>query len=57
MVIAHRHITRLVGRTNSYLTTPSPFLDAGHFVWEDTAAEYAAQVSTWWAANRADTNP
>lgn len=24
-------------------------LDAGHFVWEDAAAEYAAAVSAWWA--------
>jgi pimeloyl-ACP methyl ester carboxylesterase len=25
-------------------------LDAGHFTWEDTAAEYAALVTSWWRA-------
>jgi pimeloyl-ACP methyl ester carboxylesterase len=24
-------------------------LDAGHFVWEDAAEEYAALVDAWWA--------
>jgi len=24
-------------------------VDAGHFVWEDAADEYAALVSAWWA--------
>ena len=23
-------------------------LDAGHFTWEDAAAEYAALVTSWW---------
>jgi|GEM_PF-258943 len=32
-------------------------LDAGHFVWEDTAEEYAALVSTWWGAHRANITP
>jgi pimeloyl-ACP methyl ester carboxylesterase len=32
-------------------------LDAGHFVWEDAADEYAALVSTWWAAHRANIDP
>jgi pimeloyl-ACP methyl ester carboxylesterase len=25
-------------------------LDAGHFTWEDSAAEYAALVTSWWRA-------
>lgn len=24
-------------------------VDAGHFIWEDAADEYAALVSAWWA--------
>jgi pimeloyl-ACP methyl ester carboxylesterase len=32
-------------------------LDAGHFVWEDAADEYAALVSSWWAAHRPNINP
>jgi pimeloyl-ACP methyl ester carboxylesterase len=24
-------------------------IDAGHFVWEDAAAEYAARITSWWA--------
>jgi len=24
-------------------------IDAGHFVWEDGAADYAALISAWWA--------
>jgi pimeloyl-ACP methyl ester carboxylesterase len=31
-------------------------LDAGHFVWEDAADEYAALVSSWWVAHRADSS-
>jgi pimeloyl-ACP methyl ester carboxylesterase len=30
-------------------------LDAGHFTWEDSAAEYAALVTGWWRAS-ADTS-
>jgi hypothetical protein len=25
-------------------------LDAGHFTWEDSAADYAALVTSWWRA-------
>jgi len=25
------------------------FIDAGHFIWEDAADEYAAHVESWWA--------
>jgi pimeloyl-ACP methyl ester carboxylesterase len=25
------------------------FVDGGHFIWEDTAGEYAALVAAWWA--------
>ena len=32
-------------------------LDAGHFVWEDAADEYAALVSSWWAGHRPNINP
>jgi hypothetical protein len=24
-------------------------VDAGHFIWEDAADEYAALVNAWWA--------
>ena len=24
-------------------------IDAGHFVWEDAAADYAARITGWWA--------
>ena len=27
------------------------FLDSGHFAWEDAADQYAALVTSWWAAN------
>jgi pimeloyl-ACP methyl ester carboxylesterase len=29
------------------------FIDAGHFVWEDAADEYAALVTAWWAGGYA----
>ena len=28
-------------------------IDAGHFVWEDAADEYATLVTSWWSGNRA----
>ena len=30
-------------------------IDAGHFVWEDAADEYAALVTRWWHAGHANT--
>jgi len=29
-------------------------IDAGHFTWEDAAADYAALVSSWWCRGHAD---
>jgi pimeloyl-ACP methyl ester carboxylesterase len=26
-------------------------LDAGHFIWEDAADQYATLVTAWWALN------
>jgi pimeloyl-ACP methyl ester carboxylesterase len=28
-------------------------IDAGHFTWEDAAAEYAALVTSWWCGGYA----
>ena len=38
---------------NSALT----LIDAGHFVWEDAADEYAALVTNWWNGGYASTGP
>jgi pimeloyl-ACP methyl ester carboxylesterase len=32
-------------------------IDAGHFTWEDAAAEYAALVTTWWCGGYAASGP
>ena len=32
-------------------------IDAGHFTWEDAAAEYAALVSSWWCGGYASSGP
>jgi pimeloyl-ACP methyl ester carboxylesterase len=32
-------------------------IDAGHFVWEDSAEEYAALVTGWWSGGCATTGP
>jgi hypothetical protein len=31
----------------------SDLLDAGHFIWEDAADQYAARVTSWWAGGYA----
>jgi pimeloyl-ACP methyl ester carboxylesterase len=32
-------------------------IDAGHFTWEDAAAEYAAIVTSWWGGGYAACGP
>jgi len=32
-------------------------IDAGHFTWEDAAAEYAALVTSWWCGGYAASGP
>jgi pimeloyl-ACP methyl ester carboxylesterase len=32
-------------------------IDAGHFVWEDAADEFAALVTSWWSGGHANTGP
>jgi len=28
------------------------YVEAGHFTWEDAAADYAALITSWWAGGR-----
>jgi hypothetical protein len=37
------------------LKDPLPWLDAGHFAWEDASEEYAALVTSWWSGGCATT--
>jgi pimeloyl-ACP methyl ester carboxylesterase len=37
------------------LTSKLDIVDAGHFVWEDAADQYAALVTTWWSGGGATT--
>jgi pimeloyl-ACP methyl ester carboxylesterase len=56
-IIAGRRDTAIPPSNAEFLHTRLPhskldIIDAGHFVWEDNAPEYASLVTSWWAAGR-----
>ena len=55
-IIAGAHDTEVPSANAAFLYQRLPcskldIIDAGHFTWEDAAADYAALVTSWWAGD------